>query len=71
MGSLEPWHRRQRIGLAIGSVNVCTNTPQADPTKLELMHKQFQVKKEEFKTQVRETVLDKVCCGISSNSHQA
>eukprot|EP00042_Codosiga_hollandica_P053058 m.684956 g.684956 ORF g.684956 m.684956 type:complete len:208 (-) comp58616_c0_seq1:185-808(-) len=35
-------------------VNVLT-----DPTKLELMHKEFKVKKEEFKATVRDSVLEK------------
>ncbi len=34
---------------------------QTDPTKVELMHKEFQVKKNVFKDHVRETVLEKVC----------
>lgn len=33
---------------------------QADPTKLELMHKQFEVKKEQFTTKQRESILAKV-----------
>ena len=33
---------------------------QADPTKLELLHKSFKVKKEAFKEQQRESILEKV-----------
>lgn len=33
---------------------------QADPTKLELLHKSFKVKKEDFKEEQRESILEKV-----------
>ena len=34
---------------------------QADPTKLELLHQSFKVKKEDFKDQQKETILERVC----------
>lgn len=33
---------------------------QADPTKLELLYKSFKVKKEDFKEQQKESILEKV-----------
>lgn len=33
---------------------------QADPTKLELLHRSFKVKKEDFKEEQRESILEKV-----------
>lgn len=33
---------------------------QADPTKLELLHQSFKVKKEDFKEQQKESILEKV-----------
>lgn len=33
---------------------------QADPTKLELLYKSFKVKKEDFKAQQKESILEKV-----------
>lgn len=33
---------------------------QADPTKLELLHRSFKVKKEDFKEEQREGILEKV-----------
>lgn len=33
---------------------------QADPTKLELLHKSFKVKKEDFKEKQRDSILEKV-----------
>ena len=33
---------------------------QADPTKLELLHKSFKVKKEDFKEKQRDGILEKV-----------
>lgn len=33
---------------------------QADPTKLELLHQSFRVKKEDFKDQQKEGILEKV-----------
>lgn len=33
---------------------------QADPTKLELLHQSFRVKKEDFKNQQKESILEKV-----------
>lgn len=33
---------------------------QADPTKLELLHKSFKVKKEDFKQMQKEGILEKV-----------
>ena len=35
---------------------------QAEPTKLEMMHKTFTVKKDEFKSKQNESVLEKVLC---------
>ena len=34
----------------------------ADPTKLELMHKQFKEKKKNFKSEQQQGILEKVCC---------
>lgn len=34
---------------------------QADPTKLQLLHQSFKVKKEDFKDKQKETILAKVC----------
>jgi hypothetical protein len=47
----------EMIILSVSEYHICQS--QTDPTKLELMHKQYQVKKEEFKNIVRESVLDK------------
>lgn len=33
---------------------------QADPTKLELLHRSFKVKKEDFKEKLRDGILEKV-----------
>ena len=33
--------------------------PLADPTKLEVMHKEFQVKKEDFKSDQQQTILER------------
>lgn len=33
---------------------------QADPTKLELLHKEYKVKKEDFKQDQKQSILDKV-----------
>lgn len=33
--------------------------PQADPTKLELMHKEFKEKKKDFKSELQEGILEK------------
>lgn len=35
---------------------------QADPTKLEVLHNSFKVKKEDFKEQQRDSILEKVRC---------
>lgn len=40
---------------------------QADPTKLELLYKSFKVKKEDFKDQQKESILEKVICSIFLN----
>ena len=34
----------------------------ADPTKLELMHKQFKEKKKNFKSDQQQSILEKVSC---------
>ena len=39
---------------------------QADPTKLELLHKTYKVKKDNYKEDQKEGVLAKVCCTLST-----
>lgn len=38
---------------------------QADPTKLELLHQSYKVKKDDFKEKQKESILEKVQCGLS------
>lgn len=44
---------------------------QADPTKLELLHKSFKVKKEDFKEKQRDGILEKVCAHTHTHTHLA
>ena len=39
---------------------------QADPTKLELLHKEYKVKKEDFKEDQKLSVVKKVSCTLSN-----
>lgn len=41
---------------------------QAEPTKTELLNKQFKEKKEEIKTQIQQSILDKYCSKKEDNS---
>jgi len=41
----------------------------ADPTKLELMHKQFKEKKKNFKSDQQQSILEKVAIAIASLSY--
>ena len=34
---------------------------QADPTKLELLHKEYSVKKDSYKEEQKDSILDRVC----------
>lgn len=38
---------------------------QADPTKLQLLHQSYRVKKDDFKEKQKETILERVQCRIS------
>lgn len=41
---------------------------QAEPTKTELLNKQFKAKKEEIKTKIQQSILDKYCSKNAENS---
>lgn len=41
---------------------------QAEPTKAELLNKQFKEKKEEIKTKIQQSILDKYCSKKDNNS---